>query len=373
MALINTTDLQHARDRLTPWLAARLSDATDVSVGEVTTPTSSGLSNELLMFDASWTQDGARVNKGLVGRVEPVDAAVFPTYDLDVQARLMSTLAQRTAVPAPAVIGLENDPTVLGARFMVMERAPGQAPSDDPPYTVTGWVSELSPAQRSTLWDNALRQLADIHALDWKDLGLGFVDLSTWGKPGADQQLDYLDYLSSWVMQGRAHPTVDAALDWLRGNRPSETGPIVLSWGDARPGNMLFDDSLSVTAVLDWEMASLAVPEIDLGLWLFMQRHHTEGIGVPLPDGVPDHVATADRYEKLSGYRPRDLHYYEALAATRGSIIMARFADLMTAAGLIPPDSGMWTTNPATQLLAAMLEGLPAPDGRSSSWIGQRA
>jgi aminoglycoside phosphotransferase (APT) family kinase protein len=371
MALINTTELGQARKNLTGWLRGQLPDAADVSVSEVTSPTASGMSNEILIFDASWAEQGDRVDKGLVARVEPTTWATFPTYDLRSQAALMSALATATDIPVPGIIGVETDTSVLGASFLVMERAHGQAPADDPPYTVAGWVSELDGTQRATLWDNALRQLAAIHAVDWHALNLGYVNLSSWGEPGIDQQIGYLDHLRSWVMGGRTHATVDGAFEWLRANKPTEPGPIVLNWGDARPGNMLFDHALAVNAVLDWEMASLAAPEVDLGLWLFMQRHHTEGIGAPLPEGIPDHATTARRYQELTGYQPRNLEFYEVFAALRGSILMSRYADLMIAAGILPPDSAMWTTSPATQLLARMCE-LPPPDGTSSSWIGQR-
>lgn len=40
----------------------------------------------------------------------------------------------------------------------------------------------------------------------------------------------------------------------------------------------MFDDSQEVVAVLDWEIAGLGPPEMDLGYWLFFERHHTEGI-----------------------------------------------------------------------------------------------
>ena len=46
-------------------------------------------------------------------------------------------------------------------------------------------------------------------------------------------------------------------------------------------GNMIFDDDMNVVAVLDWEMAWLGSPEIDLGWWVFFDRYYTEGIGAP--------------------------------------------------------------------------------------------
>lgn len=115
----------------------------------------------------------------------------------------------------------------------------------------------------------------------------------------------------------------------------------------------------------------LGSPEQDLGWWLFMMRHHTEGIGLPLPEGIPDRDATVDYYQSVSGYRPQNLDYYEALAGTRLAILTLRAAHLMIAAGLLPPDSAMGLSNPATHLVAQLV-GLPAPDAAVSSYIGNR-
>jgi hypothetical protein len=100
-------------------------------------------------------------------------------------------------------------------------------------------------------------------------------------------------------------------------------------------------------------------------------RHHTEGVGLPLPAGIPDHGETIDYYERTTGHKLRDLDYYEILAGTRLSILMARAAHMMIGAGLLPADSPMGQSNPASQLVAKLLD-LPAPTGITTSFIGNR-
>ena len=56
-------------------------------------------------------------------------------------------------------------------------------------------------------------------------------------------------------------------LAWLRGRQPRDDGPPRPCWGDARIGNMIFRDGRCV-AVLDWEMATLGPPQMDLGWFL---------------------------------------------------------------------------------------------------------
>jgi aminoglycoside phosphotransferase (APT) family kinase protein len=368
MAIVNSTDPAQLRGQLTEWLSRTVGDGLPVQVANLDSPPGSGLSNEIFTFDATW---GDGPPRGMVARIEPVVEKLFPSYDLEMEHRLMSVLGRRTAVPVPPVIGVETDAAVLGAPFLVMGRVEGRVPSDDPPFTVAGWVTELDDSTRANLFQSALSQLADIHRLDWRDLGLGFLDHPEWGEPGLEQQLGYIVDLAGWVLRGRTNPVIDAALEWVRSNRPTDPEPLVLNWGDARPGNMIFAADGSVAAVLDWEMATIASPELDLGLWLFLQRHHTEGIGASLPAGFLDHEQTAQRYEELTGHRPGHLDYYEAFAGLRAAIVMSRFADQMEAAGILPPGSEMWTNNPASQLLASML-GLPAPSGATGTFIGQR-
>jgi aminoglycoside phosphotransferase (APT) family kinase protein len=114
---------------------------------------------------------------------------------------------------------VETGRSVLGEPFLAMERIEGQVPSDDPPYTVAGWVSELTGAQRSAMFDGALRRLVEIHQVDWRGLGLGFLDRPRWGSSGIEQQLGYLDDLAGYALKGRPNPVVDAALAWTRGQR----------------------------------------------------------------------------------------------------------------------------------------------------------
>lgn len=370
MALANKIDEHEAQRSLEEWLDGRLRDATDVQVSGVEVPSESGLSNETVMFEAAWTADGETVRQRMVARVQPDGPGVFPMYDLLTEARVMKALAEGSEVQAPAALFHEDDPSVLGAPFIVMERAEGKVPSDDPPFTATGWVLELSDAQRSALADNALGELAAIHRADWRGLGLDFLQEPVHA-PGLDGQLAEAREWFEWAATGEPNPTVEAGLEWLDANRPANLGPLVLNWGDARVGNMLFAPDQSVTAVLDWEMVALAPAEVDLGWWQFLLRHHTEGIGAPMPGGFPSFEGQMARYEELAGRAVGDLHYYEVLAGVRLSTLMVRAAHMMIAGGMLPQDSEMALNNPASQLVAKLL-GLPAPTGAATSFIGNR-
>ncbi len=151
MALKNTIDPQEAERALTRWLGTKLPGAEGITVSGVKIPSSSGLSAETVMFDASWRENGVEHNEGLVARVQPSGPAVFPSYHLDVEFQVMKALGEHTPVPVPRAFWQDDDPSVLGAPFLVMGRVDGRIPADDPPFTATGWVLDLTPGEQATL------------------------------------------------------------------------------------------------------------------------------------------------------------------------------------------------------------------------------
>jgi len=336
------------------WLRDRLPQAHDLIVTGLRTPSGSGFSGETLLFDAEWDERGNRERLPLVVRVAPTAYQLFPEPRFADQCRVMRILAAGTSLPVPAVHWYEADPEPLGAPFVVMDQVAGQVPSDVPTYHQDGWLAEASPADRARLWWGAVDALAEVHRLDVDALGLGFVDRPEFGRTGVDQQLGYYERFLDWAGAGEL-PDARRALAWLRANRPDETGPLRLLWGDARIGNVIFRD-FEPRALLDWEMVTLGQPEVDLAWFLYFDRHHSEGYETPRLAGFPSPEETVARYERLLGRPMRDLAYYEVLAALRFAVIMARLGVLFMQVGWMPPGSDYPTTNTAARLLRVILE-----------------
>jgi aminoglycoside phosphotransferase (APT) family kinase protein len=380
MAVQNRLDAEATAAALRTWLAARLPDARDVQVSDVQVPATSGMSYLSVLVTARWrdrdTRDPRRWHvERLVVRLQPPSGGVFPRYDLDAEFQIMRALADTPAVPVPEARWLETEPAVLGAPFLVMRHVAGRVPPDDPPYSHTGWVLDLGEDGQRRLYDNGLRALAAVASAEVDPGALrAFTDQAPGEIPskhasGLDNQLAYYQHLYEWTFPG-GHPTLEAGLAWAREHRPDE-GPPRVSWGDSRIGNMIFADDLSVAAVLDWELASLADPELDLGWWQFMLRMNSEGVGAPPPPGFPDRTATVERFEELSGHRVLHLDYYEAFAALRAAIIIGRIGNMMIDAGFLPADSPMPISNPASTILADLLV-LPPPAATTADWVGKR-
>lgn len=335
---------------LDAWLTRRFPDAGEIHVDAVHAPPSSGFSGETLLLDTTW----AGSSRPLVVRVAPTTYTVFLEPDFEAQYRVMAILSRRTEVPMPEMLAFEPDTEVLGAPFSLMVRVEGEAAADSPPYTESGFIKEASPQQQAALYDSGLRAMAAVHRVDWRALGLDFL------------QRDEHDYLERYYAWAAAQlpvevPTMEAALEWVRANRPAEPEDPALCWGDARPGNQLYRD-FQVAAVLDWEMVTIGDPIMDLGWWLFLERFHTDGSGQPPLPGFPGADAAVARWSELTGRSvdPEVLRFYVVFAGVRFGVVMMRLATLFAEFGLMPDPGPMARANPVLVVLADEL-GLPAP------------
>jgi aminoglycoside phosphotransferase (APT) family kinase protein len=354
-------DLVSARENLLGFLRTKLPNATQLEISQLAAPQSSGFSNETLLFDLEWSEAGRHRKASLVVRIQPTGFAVFPEYDMKLQYDCMRLL-EPTSVPVPRMYWLETDDlSVVGAPFYVMGRVEGRVPADRPPYPTEGWLKELPPADQARIWWGGIESMAAIHRLDWRALGFGFVDKPELGRTGLDQQMAFYERYLRWAARGKPQPIVESAWEWLQKNKPGDE-PDSLVWGDARIGNIIFAaDGTEPIAVLDWEMVTHGNGEQDLAWAIFLDRHHSEGIGVPKLPGFPSYAETIARYEELTGRSVRYQKFYTVFAGFRFAVIMSRIAQQMVHYGVMPADSTFETNNTVTQMLAQEL-GLPAPE-----------
>ena len=375
MAVTNRIDPGMAAKRLSAWLAPRLRAESDVSVTGVIVPKASGMSCETVIFSARWKAAGVTRDERMVARVAPDPDdwgdSLFPEYDLHLETEIMRAVRSAAAVPAPEVMFLEDDPTVLGGPFMIMKHITGRVPPGDPPYTASGWVLTLDSAEQRQLVENTVDILAALHSVPWDQLRLPGLDRRGSGAPGAEQYVGRIRHLFETGCRGRSHPTIEAGIEWAQRHRPKAEGPLVLNWGDTRVGNVLYADDLSVAGVLDWEMACVATRDQDLAYLLFTFDLMTRGRELPWPPGFPTESEVVDRYERQSGYQASNLGYYKGLSALMAAVMLMRIGYIGIEAGLLPCDSAVPSNNPASRLMTAYL-GLPGPEGAKGDYIGVR-
>ena len=324
------TDPEVLRTKLEAWLQALPDVADDAVVQNLQVPDGNGMSSETMLFDLV---HGGTVEH-LVARVAPQlgSVPVFPDYDMGMQFRVMQEVAE--AVPVPAVRWLEEDPGPVGAAFFVMDRVEGRVPPDVMPYNfgMDSWVYDASPEEQRHLQEKSVEVLAALHALPVERFS--FLDDTPEGADPSERSalrrhVDATRGFYEWVVADQFEsPLIQRAFDWLEDNWPADEGETVLSWGDSRIGNMMFD-GFDPVAVLDWEMASLGPREVDLAWMVFLHRFFEEvAWKMELPGmrhfmHAPDVVA---HYEAVTGHTVQNFEWHTTYAALRHAAIMYRVA-----------------------------------------------
>jgi aminoglycoside phosphotransferase (APT) family kinase protein len=325
-------------------------------VAEATVPASNGMSSETVVVEAGWDGEPHR----LVVRIAPQSTAspVFPHYDMRGQYLTLRRLGTQIHRPAvPRVLWCETDAAVMGAPFFVMHHVDGDIPPDVMPYNFESWLTEAHAQDRRRLERATIEQLARVHAAAPADFA--WLDCRRRGETALAAHVRRTRSYYEWTKaDGPGVPLIERGFDWLHEHWPAESDP-VLSWGDARIGNVIYRDFTPV-ALLDWEMASLGPRELDLGWMIFLHRFFEDlarAAGLP---GLPDFLRRADvaeTYADITGHRPADLDFYTAYAALQHAVVMVRIQLRAIAFGQAerPADPDEMVMHRTT--LAAMLDG----------------
>ncbi|HEY7948085.1 MAG TPA: phosphotransferase family protein, partial [Acidimicrobiales bacterium] len=336
---------------------ARRPDAPDFSVAPIGQP-STGLSSETLLIDVDWSAGRSSVGEGiheaLVARLPPNGDGLFPHYDLAAQGRVQEIVAA-AGLPAVVPLAVELDPGWLGAPFLLMPRVAGRVIRNDKPFLRTGWLAESDPADQGRLHAGFLDLLAGIHRIAVDTAALGFLPGAPAGSGSrlAGELARWRRYLE-WAAEGDAPIVFADALDWCGDRLPDPEPPASLLWGDVQLGNILVGEDMTITAVLDFEMASVGPAELDLAWHLVLHQMTVDRCGGDLR-GFPDRTATIEAYRSRLGRDVADLRWFEVFAALRSGAIMVRAARLLARLGI--DDSWLTAGNPTVTLLADLIAG----------------
>ena len=210
-----------------------------------------GLSRENWSLDATWVDaTGAQSHRLMLMR----DAAgTLLATDRKREFAVLKAL-EGTSVQAPKAHWMDHDGRWLGGPSLIMDRMPGTCD-----YLVLNGNRPLE--ARLNLAREFIDLMARIHAIDWRNGGLGAVLEVPTGAPS-------LVELAHWEAEYHRvrlepHPELDYVLAWMRLGAP-QAEAIVLVHGDFKPGNALVAGE-HISAKLDWETAHLGDPLEDLG------------------------------------------------------------------------------------------------------------
>lgn len=257
-------------------------------------------------------------DRAYVLRRPPFGTRVKTAHDMDREFTILTRLAPVYPL-APRPI-LRGDEAVLGARFYLMERIPGVIlrPKNPPGLT-------LDPPLARRLSAAAADTLADLHAVDIHASGLAEL-----GHPDGYVRRQ----VEGWTQRYAAAktddiPAIDAVAAWLAANMPT-SGPPALIHNDFKYDNLVLDpaDLANIRGILDWEMATIGDPLMDLGTALCYWVE--EGDPAPVrafafgPTAVPGSYTRrefAEHYARRTGRSLERLDFYAAFGLFKTAVV----------------------------------------------------
>jgi aminoglycoside phosphotransferase (APT) family kinase protein len=254
-------------------------------------------------------------DRELVLRRPPIGTKAVSAHDMKREFLIQSRLKPVYNL-VPKVIALCEDHSIIGSDFYVMERIEGDIFRRDVPESLTK-------EDISIMATSLVAGLAQLHAVDATVLaelnkGAGYVtrQVEGWSKR-------YRNALTDDVPDG------EDVMRWLAANKPEDVGSCIIH-GDWRIDNMVFDlDQKRLVGVLDWELATVGDPLMDLGsalaYWvdrdddvefasLRRQPSHLEG--------MPTRKEFIAKYLNLSGRKCDDFTFYEVFGLFRLTVII---------------------------------------------------
>jgi aminoglycoside phosphotransferase (APT) family kinase protein len=250
-------------------------------------------------------------------RRPPLGHVLATAHDMAREYRVMAALRD-TGVPVPRTYALCRDIGVLGAEFYVMERCPGT------PYRRATELAALGADRTRAISERLVDTLAALHAVEPESVGLG-----DFGRPEgflARQVARWKKQLDA--SRTRDLPAADELHRLLASNVPAESATGIVH-GDFRLDNALVDEDDRVSAVLDWEMATLGDPLTDLALMLTYHRlgadagEGSESVSdVSAAPGFLDERAVIERYAQGSERDLSGFGFYLGLAAFKLAAIL---------------------------------------------------
>jgi aminoglycoside phosphotransferase (APT) family kinase protein len=228
-----------------------------------------------------------------VMRRKPFGQLLPSAHAVDREYRLLAAL-NPLDFPVPRPFALCSDPDVIGAIFYIMEMARGRPYAD-------GALPDFDPPTRGRMYGQLVDVLADLHSID-----PAAADLSDFGKPG-----NYFErQVARWTRQYRDSETdylleMERLISFLPATLPQQSRTSIVH-GDYRIDNVVFDGDGTLTAVLDWELATLGDPLADFS-YLAMQWMMPADGGAGLSGldlaalGIPALDEIVTRYSDRSG------------------------------------------------------------------------
>lgn len=251
----------------------------------------------------------------VIVRRPPLGHVLATAHDMVREHRVISALRD-TAVPVPRTYAVCEDSDVIGAPFYVMERVAGT------PYRFEAQLRPLGAERVRAISERMVDTLVALHAVD-----PGSVGLADFGRPEGFLQRQ----VRRWKQQldasrSRELPGIDELHERLAGSVPAQSATTIVH-GDFRLDNLLVTADDEVSAVLDWEMATLGDPLTDVALLEAYQRLPLlmDSVAVSDVSRAPGFISGPElrrRYAAASGRDLGHLAFHLGLAYFKLAVIL---------------------------------------------------
>ena len=252
-------------------------------------------------------------------RRPPFGNTVKTAHDMRREFDVLSKLSVVYS-PAPKPILFCDDESVIGSEFYLMERRRGLIIRGKSPDALEG-----SPQLQLDVCRSIIRNLAELHALDYYAAGLG--DL---GHPDGYCRRQVEGWTKRYFA-AKTHewPHVETTITWLNDNVPAESGASLVH-NDYKFDNIMLDpnDLTRITAVLDWEMVTVGDPLMDLGTTLGYWMSGDAGremLSMPFnPRVLMENISRSqlvEMYREASGSEVGGILYYYVFGTFKIAVI----------------------------------------------------
>ena len=220
----------------------------------------------------------------------------------------------------PEMLALCTDESVIECDFYVMERVEGVILRKNLPPGLS-----LDRDQAGKLCRNAIDRLIELHSVDVEATGLDSLGKGAgYNRRQIEGWSERFRKAKTWnVLPGRY------VMDWLAEHIPDEVGIRVIH-GDFRFDNLVLaaDDPLKIIGVLDWELATLGDPLMDLGnslaYWVqadddrYFRGFRRQPTHIP---GMMKRSEVVEYYCDRMGLKPDNWAFYEVFGLFRLAVI----------------------------------------------------
>lgn len=268
---------------------------------------------------SNWTYRLEYENADLILRRPPAGTKAKSAHNMQREHDIQLMLKKHYPV-VPKMVGYCGDTSILGCDFYVMERIAGIIPRKNMPRGVN-----LSPAEVRLLCTNMLDQLIALHQVDYRSAGLDAIGK---GEGYIDRQV------SGWCERYKKAktwnvPSGKRIMRWLHENKPSQER-LCITHNDFRFDNLVLnpDNPTEILAVLDWELATIGDPLVELGnllaYWVQADDDSVAKATRRQPTHLPGMLTRAEAvqyYCEKMGYNDVDMRFYEIFGLFRLSVI----------------------------------------------------